>query len=177
METFLYIVFFVSCLVLVIAVLLQPGKTDAGALFTSGVSSAAMNPRGTASVLSKLTIGAATVFMLSALMLSLPGIVGKQSVLRTQGEDKTSSTAANTNTNANAANSKTANANSSTSANLNEAADEAKKDETKSDEKPEDKKKDSDVKSDTKDEAKTDSADSESETKSDEKSDEKKEGK
>ncbi|MGI8544443.1 MAG: preprotein translocase subunit SecG [Aridibacter sp.] len=85
METFLYIVFFLSCIVLIITVLLQPGKTDAGALFTSGVSSASMNPRGTASVLSKLTIFTATVFMLSALLLSLPVLTGNRSVLETQG--------------------------------------------------------------------------------------------
>ncbi len=101
MEFFLYIVFFVSCLVLVIAVLLQPGKTDAGALFTSGVSSAALNPRGTQSVLSKITIGAATVFMLSALMLSLPAITGDRSVLDTQGSEEKSTVDANANTNAN----------------------------------------------------------------------------
>ncbi len=86
MELFLYIVFFVSCLVLIATVLLQPGKTDAGALFTSGVSSAALNPRGTASVLSKLTIVAASTFMVSALLLSLPAITGDVSVLETTSE-------------------------------------------------------------------------------------------
>ena len=86
METFLYIVFFVSCVLLVIAVLLQPGKTDAGALFTSNISSASLNPRGTQSVLSKLTIAMAAIFMLSALLLSLPAITGEVSVLETQGE-------------------------------------------------------------------------------------------
>jgi preprotein translocase subunit SecG len=67
--------------VLIAAVLLQPGKTDAGALFTSNVSSAAFGPRGTASVLSKLTIVAAIIFMLSALMLSMPALTGNVSVL------------------------------------------------------------------------------------------------
>ncbi len=100
METALYIVFFVSCLVLVIAVLLQPGKTDAGALFTSGISSAALNPRGTQSVLSKLTIGAATVFMLSALLLSLPAITGSRSVLDTEGVEDAAATETNANVNA-----------------------------------------------------------------------------
>lgn len=71
---------------LIIAVLLQPGKTDAGALFTSNISSSALNPRGTQSVLSKLTIVMAATFMLSALLLSLPAITGKVSVLETQGE-------------------------------------------------------------------------------------------
>jgi preprotein translocase subunit SecG len=77
----LYGIFFLSCIVLIAAVLLQPGKTDAGALFTSNVSSAAFGPRGTASVLSKLTIAAAVVFMLSALMISMPALTGDYSVL------------------------------------------------------------------------------------------------
>lgn len=78
----LYTIFFISCIVLVAAVLLQPGKTDAGALFTSNISSAAFGPRGTATVLSKLTIVAATVFMLSALMISMPAVTGSRSVLQ-----------------------------------------------------------------------------------------------
>ena len=73
---------------LIAAVLLQPGKTDAGALFTSNVSSAAYGPRGTASVLSKLTIAAAVVFMLSALLISMPALSGNVSVL--SGVDATS---------------------------------------------------------------------------------------
>ena len=77
----LYTIFFLSCIVLIAAVLLQPGKTDAGALFTSNVSSAAFGPRGTASVLSKLTIVAAIVFMLSALFISMPAFSGNISVL------------------------------------------------------------------------------------------------
>ena len=71
---------------LVAAVLLQPGKTDAGALFTSNVSSAAFGPRGTASVLSKLTIAAAILFMLSALLISMPAFSGNISVLNSAGE-------------------------------------------------------------------------------------------
>ena len=66
---------------LVVAVLLQPGKTDAGALFTSNISNAAFGPRGTASVLSKITIVAAVVFFLSALLISMPAITGNSSIL------------------------------------------------------------------------------------------------
>ena len=77
----LYALFFISCVVLVGSVLLQPGKTDAGALFTSNVSSTAFSPRGTASVLAKFTIAAAIVFMLSALMISMPALSGNVSVL------------------------------------------------------------------------------------------------
>ncbi len=137
METFLYILFFLSCIVMVVSVLLQPGKTDAGALFTSGVSSAAMNPRGTASVLSKLTIFAATVFMLSALMLSLPALTGKGSVMNTQGVKQTTPA---TNTNANTANTNSGNTETN-SVNPSVANTEIKTDEaTDSKDKPADKK-------------------------------------
>lgn len=82
----MYAIFFISCIVLVGAVLLQPGKTDAGALFTSNVSSAAFGPRGTASVLSKITIVAAAIFMVSALMISMPAFSGSVSVLQSATE-------------------------------------------------------------------------------------------
>ncbi len=82
-----YALFFISCLVLIGSVLLQPGKTDAGALFTSNVSSTAFAPRGTASVLAKFTIGAAIVFMLSALMISMPALSGNVSVLSGNQEE------------------------------------------------------------------------------------------
>lgn len=72
--------------------LLQPGKTDAGALFTSNISSAALNPRGTQSVLSKMTIVMAAIFMLSALLLALPAVTGNVSVLETQGATKQAAT-------------------------------------------------------------------------------------
>jgi len=102
----------------VAAVLLQPGKTDAGALFTSNVSSSALAPRGTATVLSKITIGAAAVFMLSALFLSMPALTGNVSVLGSNPEAPAEAPATNDNTapadvNANAATVPDANANSS----------------------------------------------------------------
>ena len=145
-----------------IAVLLQPGKTDAGALFTSGVSSAAMNPRGTASVLSKLTIAAATIFMLSALMLSLPAVTGNVSVLQTQGDTPS--------TTAPGANSNTADANSATESNSNSNAEQATEANTEESEKPEEKPEES-----SSDAAKTEKdADSkEEESKKDDSSDEK----
>jgi preprotein translocase subunit SecG len=72
--------------VLVVAVLLQPGKADAGALFSSSVSSTAFGPRGTQTLLAKITIGAAALFMLIALILSLP-ILGHRSVLQSATDD------------------------------------------------------------------------------------------
>ena len=94
---------------LVGAVLLQPGKTDAGALFTSNVSSNAFGPRGTASVLSKITIAAACVFMVSALMISMPALTGNTSVLQSVGDEAPAEqpaelpAAANSNADANSA--------------------------------------------------------------------------
>ena len=88
---------------LVGAVLLQPGKTDAGALFTSNVNSNSFGPRGTATVLSKITIVAAVAFMISALMISMPAFNGGVSVLNSAAPDTATETPApaSTDTNAN----------------------------------------------------------------------------
>jgi len=77
-----YGLFILACVILIVAVLLQPGKADAGALFSSSVSSTAFGPRGTQTLLAKITIGAAAGFMLIALCLSLPFINGTTSVLQ-----------------------------------------------------------------------------------------------
>ena len=76
----LYALFLLSCITLVVSVLLQPGKADAGALFTSSISSTAFGPRGTQSVLAKITIGAAITFFLVALLLTM-GVGGGQGSL------------------------------------------------------------------------------------------------
>ncbi len=123
---FLYGLFFISCLVLVATVLLQPGKTDAGALFTSNISSTAFGPRGTQSVLSRITITAATLFMLSALLLALPAITGNVSVLQTTSgtETKPANTdpnVANANLSTNVANTNAATVTVANTANSNAA--------------------------------------------------------
>ncbi|MEO6588527.1 MAG: preprotein translocase subunit SecG [Pyrinomonadaceae bacterium] len=102
MAYFLYALFFLSCIVLIASVLLQPGKTDAGALFTSNISSSAFQQRGTQSVLSRISIVAAIVFMLSALFLAMPALNGNISVLQTSsGETPTETAPAMTDANAN----------------------------------------------------------------------------
>ena len=119
MVYFLYGLFFLSCLVLVAAVLLQPGKTDAGALFTSNVSSSAFSPRGTATILSKITIAAAALFMVSALLLSMPALTGNVSVLSANPEtpaEAPESTDASVSTDANANTAAPADANANTAA-------------------------------------------------------------
>ena len=77
---FLYGTFILSCIVVIVSILLQPGKADAGALFTSSISSTAFGPRGTQSILAKITIGAAAVFMLIALLLGM-GVGGQRSLM------------------------------------------------------------------------------------------------
>ncbi|MFL6209131.1 MAG: preprotein translocase subunit SecG [Pyrinomonadaceae bacterium] len=134
---FLYGLFILSCVVLVVAVLLQPGKADAGALFTSSVSSTAFGPRGTQTLLAKITIGAAILFMLTALMLSLPALTGSRSVLQSTTAEPTPTpapaatatpqtqtttvpiTAPETNANTNAANADNTNSNKTAPKNAN----------------------------------------------------------
>ena len=87
MSYFLYALFFISCIVLIASVLLQPGKTDAGALFTSNISSSAFNQRGTQTILAKISIVAAITFMLTALFLAMPALNGNISVMQTSSVD------------------------------------------------------------------------------------------
>jgi preprotein translocase subunit SecG len=129
----LYTLFFISCVLLIASVLLQPGKTDAGALFTSNISSTAFQPRGAQTVLSKITIGAATVFMLSALFLAMPALTGNVSVLQTTSDTpaaaeeeeaaapSSTTSDANTSTMNNAANVVNANANTNITVESNTA--------------------------------------------------------
>jgi protein translocase SecG subunit len=80
----LYGIFLLACIVLIVSVLLQPGKADAGSLFTSSISSAAFGPRGTQTILAKITIGAAATFFIVALLLGL-GVGGGQRSLMEGG--------------------------------------------------------------------------------------------
>src|SRR5438128_11268019 len=77
-----YGLFILACVVLVLTILLQPGKADAGALFSRSVSSTAFGPRGTQTLLSKITIGAAAAFMTIALCSSLPFTSRRSSLLQ-----------------------------------------------------------------------------------------------
>src|SRR5215813_2677895 len=72
MVILLSIVHVVVCLLLVLIVLLQSGKSaDLAGAFGGGGSQTAFGARGTATFLSKLTTGAAVIFMLTSFSLSL----------------------------------------------------------------------------------------------------------
>ena len=65
------------CIFLVAVVLLQRGKgAEVGAVFGGGASSTVFGSRGAGNFLTKLTTGAAIVFMLTSLSLSYLGLSG-----------------------------------------------------------------------------------------------------
>ena len=80
MYYFLLTIYILSCVVLILFVLLQPGKSDAAAVFGGGANSSAFGPRGTQTVLAKVTITAAIIFFLTAFLFSIPGLFDQGSV-------------------------------------------------------------------------------------------------
>lgn len=76
----LMVFYVVSCFVLILFVLLQPGKADASGMFGGGANSTAFGPRGTQTVLAKITITAAIAFFLIAFLFSIPGLFEKRSL-------------------------------------------------------------------------------------------------
>ena len=79
-EYVLMTIYIIACLVLILFVLLQPGKSDAAAVFGGGANSSAFGPRGTATVLAKVTIGAAIIFFLVAFIFSIPNLFTRTSL-------------------------------------------------------------------------------------------------
>jgi preprotein translocase subunit SecG len=64
----------IVCIILILVVLLQSGKgADLAGAFGGGATQTAFGSRGPASFLSKLTTGAAVIFMLTSISLSLIG--------------------------------------------------------------------------------------------------------
>ena len=86
-ATILTILYVISCFVLILFVLLQPGKSDAAAIFGGGANSAAFGPRGTQTVMAKITIAAAVSFFLIAFLFNIDGLFTPTSIgERTQQE-------------------------------------------------------------------------------------------
>ena len=71
MTQALIIIHVVVCFALIMIVLLQTGKgADMGAAFGGGSSQTLFGPRGAGTILSKLTVIAAVVFMITSISLS-----------------------------------------------------------------------------------------------------------
>jgi preprotein translocase subunit SecG len=76
------VMYVLVCVVMLFAILLQQGKGgDIASAFGGGSSQAAFGARTGATVLSKITAGAAAVFMVLALALSILGQRGPGSVV------------------------------------------------------------------------------------------------
>ena len=89
-EAILNILYIISCFVLIMFVLLQPSKSDASGVFGGGgANSTAFGPRGTQTVLAKVTITAAIVFFSIAFLFSIPGLFGKKSLGKSVGAAET----------------------------------------------------------------------------------------
>jgi len=71
MLTFLLILFVLACIVLILAVLLQTGKGGLGEIFGGGAERSLFGGAGAGGFIVKVTIGAAIVFVATALILSV----------------------------------------------------------------------------------------------------------
>lgn len=75
-------IFVLTCIFLVLVVLLQSGKGgDVASAFGGSGSQTAFGPRGAQKPLEKATIIAAVIFMVLALIFSLPAFNGQRSVV------------------------------------------------------------------------------------------------
>jgi preprotein translocase subunit SecG len=82
MTIFLTVLHVMVCVVLIVVVLLQRGKgAEIGAVFGGGAGSTVFGSRGAGNFLTKLTTGAAIVFMLTSLTLAYFAQEGSQSTL------------------------------------------------------------------------------------------------
>jgi preprotein translocase subunit SecG len=78
------------CLVLIVVVLLQRGKgAEIGAVFGGGAGSTVFGSRGAGNFLTKLTTGAAVLFMLTSLTLAYFAQEGGQSTLFEEEQEET----------------------------------------------------------------------------------------
>ena len=90
MTIFLTVLHVVVCLVLIVVVLLQRGKgAEIGAVFGGGAGSTVFGSRGAGNFLTKLTTGAAVVFMLTSLSLAYFAQEGSQSTLFEEEQEET----------------------------------------------------------------------------------------
>ena len=81
----LYALYILACVFLILVVLLQSGKGgDVAAAFGGAGSQTAFGPRGAQKPLEKATIISAIIFMVLALIFSLPGVTGPRSVVSEQ---------------------------------------------------------------------------------------------
>lgn len=97
MSAIITIIHVIICFILIIAVLLQSGKAaDLAGAFGGGGSQTAFGPRGTASLLSKVTTICAVLFMVTSLGLWMLSAKGTKSVVSGEQPAKKEAAAATT---------------------------------------------------------------------------------
>lgn len=89
MEPVVLVVHFIVSFFLMTVILLQSGKGDIGAAFGAGGSQSLFGARGAATVLTKLTTGAAVLFLMTSLSLAtaakhMASGLGSGSVIETE---------------------------------------------------------------------------------------------
>jgi preprotein translocase subunit SecG len=88
------IIHILICLILIVAVLLQSGKAaDLAGAFGGVGSQTAFGPRGTATILSKITTVSAILFMVTSLGLWMLSFKGERSVVKGEPATKAAATA------------------------------------------------------------------------------------
>ena len=86
MSTFILIIHIIVCITLIIAILLQSGKSaDLAGAFGGSGSQSVFGPRGAATILAKLATICAILFMITSLGLWILSAQGERSVV--SGED------------------------------------------------------------------------------------------
>ena len=90
MTIFLTVLHVMVCLVLIVVVLLQRGKgAEIGAVFGGGAGSTVFGSRGAGNFLTKITTGAAVLFMLTSLTLAYFAQEGGESTLFEEEQEET----------------------------------------------------------------------------------------
>jgi len=84
MYTLIVVLHVIVCVALILVILLQTGKgSDIGAVFGGGSSQTLFGSTGPTSFLSKLTAGAAIIFMMTSLFLAyFAGSGGSRSIMK-----------------------------------------------------------------------------------------------
>ena len=88
-TTLVLIIHVIVCIALILIILLQSGKgADIGAVFGGGSSQTVFGSTGASTFLSKVTIGAAVVFMLTSIILTYfsgkGGMIAERSIVTDQ---------------------------------------------------------------------------------------------
>jgi preprotein translocase subunit SecG len=93
-STLILIIHVIVCFILIFAVLLQSGKSaDLAGAFGGAGSSTAFGPRGSATLMSKITTASAILFMFTSMGLWILSTKGAKSVVRGEAAPKAAQTA------------------------------------------------------------------------------------